>query len=1340
MAKIQNSFSRGVVDKDNDERYVAPDTLIDAENFVVSTTEGSNLGVGKNVPGNVKSSNFNIPGAKTIGVGINESEDLIYNFVKGTLHDYIIEYNVETEAYDIVMQATTGGVLNFIEGERIRNVDIISSGEPLDTLIAWSGDSNPPRIANIAIAKTWAIDGFTDVEISVMKPAPVFSPIIQNLSTTENDGVFITERFVSFAYRWKYKSGYYSAISTWSEYVFTPKDFDFNFDTFENFGMINAFNKVRINFSTGGVDVIGVEVLFKESNNETVYVIDKFDKTKEGWGNNQTKTIDFSSNKIYTVLPPSQYHRNFDNVPLSAVAQTMIGNRIAYANFIEQRDIKDAEGNTIEIDLGLSFTATPIGSKKIPSQFLSAPYTVDIDTYTLNETRLSFDLSNIIFKLGAILEIDFLLESHTNVPGRDPEISKFKNTFIYEMEADFTDFSDFYTNSLFKNQIEVALSAIFQTEALVMPDDGTLTDFQEFVVTNPSGSIINIKSPMFVFTIDNTIDPPYFLMEAFKHTATTVSYSVFGSNRSMHSHREYEVCQIYLDPQGRKTTALVSRGNSVYIPIENCDTKNMLVVDVNHEPPSWATHYKFGIKQTNKIYETIVANIFYEEGVYRWIQLEGSNKNKVKEGDVLVVKADRKGPLNTLVKVRVLDVKEQTKEFIPDNTDASGVNIQEQAGLYFKIRPNNIDINYNESEFFSDRSFGNTLYDRPIIYVDLFSFEDPLNPGQYIDRALTPGDVIIFYFESFRKGRDSAVFRKTVPVNGMYDSFEEFFAEVLASEQWVSSTGDPYETPEFVRGDVVYGITQEFTANPTGKLWLKLKGIYAGNAFNRPGNVLAEISLRNVDGVVVFEKEYEDTIDTPFFETPETFIIEDGHHEAVSHTLSRTFNCFCFGNGVESYQIKDVFNAKYLNLDFKPTDVSEDEYKQINRFADITYSGVFNSNTNVNRLNEFNLSLANYKDDIEKVYGPIMKIVGEDTNLEVYQEDKCSYVFYGKDMLYNTDGTGNVGRIEEVLGQQKTYLGEYGISFHPDSFDNYAFDSFLTDVKRGVVLKKNNSNGLFEISSQGMRNYFKKLFRDNTITHINGKYDQFHDYYILNIQYGENQYVTWLYSDKNNGWMGRVTFNPEDMVRINNHLISFKNGEVYKHNQTSVYNTFYGEESPSKLSFNFSQDPSIRKNFKAVDIEGTDAWKLNVKTDFDNGYVNKEDFVKKEGVFYAYFRNNNDVVDTSLLSCQGIGEVTAVNGLVITVQNPIIETISVGDVVRNVDLEVIGTIVSKTEKTMTMNAVTNLVVGDFVLATKNQSIENQSLLGYYMQVDCELTKNTATEVYALSAEISVSKA
>jgi hypothetical protein len=314
---------------------------------------------------------------------------------------------------------------------------------------------------------------------------------------------------------------------------------------------------------------------------------------------------------------------------------------------------------------------------------------------------------------------------------------------------------------------------------------------------------------------------------------------------------------------------------------------------------------------------------------------------------------------------------------------------------------------------------------------------------------------------------------------------------------------------------------------------------------------------------------------------------------------------------------------------------------------------------------------------------------------------------------------------------------EFGISYHAESEDEYGTNSYFTDTKRGVVLKDNFNNGLFEISSQGMNSYFKKLFRDNVIDQIIGEYDQYHDVFVLNIKYNSGSYVTWVYSDKDNGWLGRLPFNPDDMARVNGKFLSFKNGEVYEHNQATGRNTFFGVETPSTFTINFPQDPSSRKNYKTIEIEGTDAWDLTINTDLDSGYINAVDFNKEEGVYKAHTRLSNTVIDTSLLSIQGIGNCT-VAGLVLSFGFNLSSDVSIGDNVRNLSNLLVGTITAKTATTLTLNAVANIVSGDYVMCSKPQSANVNALLGYHLQVSGTLSKNTKTELFAINAEISKS--
>ena len=1326
--KIQNNFSGGKIQKDLQGRFVPADTLIDAENFIVITSEDSNAGVGKNVTGNRKSTNYNILGAKTIGHGVCPSKNKVYDFIHGENHDYIIEWDSVTETSVIVAQDVVNGILNFNANHRITNVDVIIDPEGNGDLLAFSGDKNPPRCFNIEIAKAWVISGFSEQQISVIKAPPLYPITFVPLVSTENTQAnFLEDRFLSFAYRYKYANGQYSALSTWSEYFFVPGVFNIDFETFENLGMLNIYNAVNLTFNTGTIDVVGVDLIFKLSNNFTPYIIDKFIKKDEGWLDNQNVTFEFNNSKVYGVLPESEFYRSYDNVPHEAISQTIIGNRLAYANYLEDRDLIDKNGNKCVMDYSLSLVSNNISQINLPITNSIVNYSYGDVPKALVNGMMSIDFSSISLKKGTGIYINFKLKS-------DPQLNIFNSTFIYILTDDYSSLNDFVINSFFVSQLQNYTNYFVANGGVVFPTD-YVPDYvieQGFDLTStPTTNILNIVFPVISYDISTSTDNIY---DYFYDNLSTAVFRDIAVSTSLKSFRSYEIAMLYRDKQGRKTTALTSTHNTLFIPNENSITQNQIKVHIptTQLPPTWADTYKFAIKFNKQTYETIPINIFFVDGIYRWLKIDGENKNKIKDGEILIVKRDKNGPLLDPIKVKVLELKEQPANFI--STDST--TIIEPFGFYAKIKASNFQMQYGQNEFVHLEAHSSSGSTTP--HSDLGPFTMIDETSTVVNRPFPQGSVISFNFSSNYSGEAPFIeFKKTYTAQRYYNDIKEFFDNQIAPGGFIS-TNYPEKT---------YNITLiDPDSDPlTPGYFIRVFGTESGNDGGflgtdpRRGFLDATIDVRYVSGLYIFESIPIDVDTQIFYETPEVYKVVSGQHQFVDHILTKTYNCFCQGNGVESFQIRDAFNEKYLSIDFTPTAVSADEYRQVRRYKDITYSGVYNSTTNVNELNTFNLSLANFKEDMED-YGPIYKMRGKDTNLEVCQEDRDSIVFYGKSVLYNADATTNLSRIQDVLGTQKVYDGEFGISYHPESYDFYEDTSYHTDFKRGVVIKK-GGNGLFEISSLGLRTYFKKLFRDNTINGIIGKYDQFYDEYILNIKYTDknnvSKYATWLFSDKNNGWLTRLTFNPEDMCRINSKFISFKNGEIWVHNDDSVYNTFYGIEYPTKFTFNFSQNPSDRKIYRNLEIEGTIPIKATCVTDLDNGYVNVADFDKKEGVYYGYIRGKNGNLDTSQLNYQGIGN-CYLSGVVLTFVNEIDSIISVGDVIIDSNMQVIGTIVSKTANSLSLNSVTIDVDGQFVLAVKPESVQQQGVLGYHLQVDCEFESNTKQEIFAINSEVSKS--
>jgi hypothetical protein len=1327
--KIQNNFLQAKVNKDFDERLIPNGQLTDAENFMVTSEDGGAAGVGKVVLGNFKTTSLNIPGAMVIGSMSDDANNRLFYFIKGTNHDYLIEYNVETETTIVVLKSAVGGALNFSTSYRIYNVNFVVNSENENTILAWTDGYNPPRIVNIDRFKAlFAADPayvFTSLEISVIKPSPETSPTIQGRIDAENLGSNeIEDKMISFSYRYKYNDGYYSAISQWSEYFFYPNVFSLNFETMENVGMLNQYNYAYIYFNTGDRDVIGIDVFFKNSGSSTVYVVDKFIKKEELWDDNTTQSVSFSNNKIYSTLPESQYFRSFDNVPLTANIQTIAGNRLMYGDYVEGRNLIDEFGGDVLLDYSVGYVSQNLTEKEIDSSSFAQIEGI----FPTSRWYVSFTFPDYVtYKNGTSIQLKLRIKS--NYVGHEDNF--FTDYYTYIFLEDFDNFNDFFANSSFVSDIQDALSASFVSAMSEPPLGFVLSTYEEFVVTNPSPKKIDIKLPSITY-IKNNPDPTpdEFEYEYFEPTSSNVYYREVGVNSSMKSNRSYEICMYYEDQEGRKTTALTSANNTTYIPASSSDNKNIIKVSIpnSQKPPVWAKRYGFAIKQNRRDYETIYANqFFYDENKF-WILIKGQTKDKINVGDELIVKRDKGGVLSNVVKTRVLSLSDKAENFLPDNRDSNNTLIIEPSGFYAELDGTYIDYQYSENEFIEYSKAAGTVYGRPTVVID--AFNDGTSP-----LAIPQGSIITFNFRSdYRDDPPRILFNKTYISSKSYDRFEDFFNEEILPLGFTSTSDSEKE----------YNVTLGPTNVTTGKCALSVEGTEAGvqtlfSSFY--GRVYVDISIRITSGVFIFETLPKENDSIVYFETPEIYQIVNGEHQLGDHLLTRTFNCFSFGNGAESNQIKDSFNKQKLLIDFCPTSTTEDKYKQISRYADITYSDIYQSSTSVNRLNEFNLSVANYKDDIDKRFGRIVKMHPTETDILVIQEDKWSKILYGKDLLYNSDATTNLSRIQNVLGQQVPYGGEYGISTHAESFDEYGRNMFCTDVKRGVVLRFNDSNGLTEISNSGMKDYFKRLFRDNKIDNIIGQYDSFYDIYICNIKYttktNESKYVTWVYSTDADGFATKQTFNPEEMLRVNNHLLSFKNGEVYKHNHnaTSNYNTFYGVQSDSTFSFNFSQEPSTRKSFKTIEIEGTNSWDITLKTDLQNGYLNKGDLSKKEGVWYGYVRGEGEnAVDTATLSVQGLGSVSSIVGNVVTINGFSSGLVSVGDRVLDSNLVFIGNITSILGQTITLSSVVGASVGTFLVSSKSQSSETSGLLGYYMKVDAKLSSNTYSEVYSVNSE------
>jgi hypothetical protein len=1162
MADLQRTFLAGRMNKDLDERLIPDGEYRDALNVTIDTSEVSSIGAVQNALGN---SQLAIPqnilasmgvaisnDLSTIGAVTYEAQSLLYWFVVGSDFEGIFEYNQETQITSLIL-GCTDGQLGFTKNNLITGVNYITDGKG-SGLLVWNDNKNEPRKINISRARTYSVDDpRIDIDINLIVKPPLNAPYIK-LSTLTSPNLIpnnIEDKFVYFSYRYKYADNEYSSMSPFSAVAFDPKVLQIDSQTGENKGMLNKYNQVELSFETGNEFVKEIQLLVWESRTLNVRIIDNLDKSELNIPDNAVESFYFMNNKTYAALPSDQTTRLFDNVPLKALAQDVIGSRLVMGNYVQFRDLVNSAG-MIDIDYVVDYISEPV-----------------------------------------------------------------------------------------------------------------------------------------------TVDP----------------------KQTWRSDRDYEIGIAYLDNYGRMTTVLTTssdntnnnQSNSVYIPAENSDTANSLIVKIKNKAPEWATGYRFFVKQSKGEYYNIFPTTFLRSGSYRYFLINESDRDKIKVNGFIIFKSFNNGATNTNKRFKVLELEQKPVGFIAGaleglyfkiKADASDtfLNVSAQQNFNFNgsgrglripvfNRSLNIDTSYysytgdntiipttqdvtasfvgplnSESDFrinveilpndefrwtsnlalstwsanipipfggsytLSSSSLGmkldfaNAIYnvgDRWVFNVrgdgstegtPSYPYTGYGLPGTatlYGGGAILKGPGVIFpgasieiniLFDSNPNNPTNGTGVQSFISNNYYKNLEEWFYESGAYASYIQYNQSGTNIGS--RGVTFrYGTNYQNTGNPLsnqinqsnvgGDIYMIIQGFGTGSGSNLneikaslkvtqtpiSSRISAETVPSNDDTDIYYELSRTHKIENGnhlslwrydastviglnskltqngnkephYFEAGQTvyitasnipagtpftvvsapdrysilinYVVPSNQSGGVSNNdfdqdqtsalnpavvvlnnptnKNSDYNAYCYGNGVESNRILDTYNEPWLKYSLRASTVIED-YEQQVKDASLTYSGLYQWSSSINRLNEFNLSTANFK-NLDKNFGSVQKIYARTTDLLVLHQNKITSVLYGKNLLVDAVGGGTVASVPEVLGTQIAYPYEFGISSNPESFAVWGDTMYFADSKRGAVLKMTNDQVL-EVSRVGMSDYFRDLMKANPQNAKLGAYDPYNHNYVI---------------------------------------------------------------------------------------------------------------------------------------------------------------------------------------------------------------------------------------------------
>ena len=1108
----------------------------------------------------------------------------------------------------------------------------------------------------------------------------------------KQDDPLFEKEFVRFGYRYKYKDGEYSTFSPFTQVAFLPKTFEYDPAKGYNLGMVNDLRYLKItNFipSDRPKQVEEIDIVFKKENGQNVYVAKTIKYGDEEWSG--TGTWELETEMIYKTIESNQLLRPYDNVPLKAQAQELVANRIVYGNYVQNFNLTNSSGNEISPKFEVIPSVRSNFTVSSPDKSLKTQRTYQLgvvyrDTYG-RETPVQSDDTGSVFlpKDDAINYNQFKVKCTHSAP----EFATSYKFFIKETANEYYNLAmDRWYDAEDGN---VWLSFPSSERNKVQEDTFLILKKQ-----HDSDVFVQREAKYKVIAIEN--NAPTELKET-KSSYGEISTGFASDAFPIPDGKYVDVDRDdFEDRFGKNSEILSASGLTIRIKasIGNSKWYDVTTVGLNTntgEGSDWEEgdntddEYRFSIKE--KFGEEVEK--FFPTGAFA---------SGVAGMSIEIARTEIKNKSEFTGRFFAKIYRDQALEENILNTAnlESSYFVKHQQGIWKR----NKGTSYSSwGDHWEDTFDGAGPMDRRWFQNNdtIYSYhnQDPQGskpslvgnsvPKSKYNDGIKLGASVIYIFKGFGSRK----------LGGAFSSDGGVHADMLNA---LTTDGTKFrftdQDPKIIytikkhgyRGVRFFKRGDEWMYNDED--WARNKGIVFALELDKPieGWSMADVAagqwgnmeiLQTYDNEntyksqnpAVWETEPKEAIDIDiYYEASQAYPIADHNNEK---TLEY-FNCFSFGNGVESNRIRDDFNTMTIAKGVKASAPLAEQYKEERRKNGLIFSGIYNSTSGINRLNQFILAEPITK-DLNPEYGSIQKIHQRDTDLTVYCEDKVLKVLANKDALYEASGNPQLTATNRVLGQSVPYVGKYGISKNPESFATYGFRSYFTDKARGVVLRLSRQ-GLTPISSHGMIDYFRDSLALNNIAI--GSLDDSKGMYNItlkhdNLKGGNGDTIS--FKEQVTGWTSRKSFIPEFALTLNNTYYSWKDGEMYSHDnpdRNTFYETNYRYNSsstsnfePSRVTLMLNDASNTIKSFKTISYEGTQSRILNDKPDTDgllynidpvNGwYLNSivtdkqsgliPEFIEKEGKWFNYIKGvatTKDNLDTKEFNVQGIGTITTI--------------------------------------------------------------------------------------------------
>ena len=263
--------------------------------------------------------------------------------------------------------------------------------------------------------------------------------------------------------------------------------------------------------------------------------------------------------------------------------------------------------------------------------------------------------------------------------------------------------------------------------------------------------------------------------------------------------------------------------------------------------------------------------------------------------------------------------------------------------------------------------------------------------------------------------------------------------------------------------------------------------------------------------------------------------------------------------------------------------------------ATVRWGGSYVQDTNINNLNRF---LPQDLDTVDRSKGDIRRFKARDRVLRVFQDRGVGqYGIYAR-YIQNNEGQDQLVTTDSIITPNNIsyYQGTFGLSGYPTNLCSTAIADYFNDIVTGREIRLAGDGitdlgllykGQFTFTKLATP-YNREILRaDGTFAKVMKFWDSFDNQAHTILQGGTNSFgtypdINYSFNENRNGFCcDDYDFHPEWATSANDIIYSWKNGQLWKHDN-SVRCNFYGVQFDCYITVVFNPNLIEKKSWQSI--------------------------------------------------------------------------------------------------------------------------------------------------------------